>query len=315
MLLTGASGFVGRSLSATMAQAGFEVRAVTRRSGLIVPGAAEHACVGDISAGTDWQNALSGVDFVVHSAARAHLVNDPVQNSDAYVATNTRGTAHLASEAAKSGVRRFVFLSTVKVNGEETGGHAYGPADPPHPADAYGQSKWLAEQALNQIAARTDMEVVIVRPPLIYGPGVRANFYRLMHWVDKQWPLPLGAIRNRRSLVSLWNLCDLLVNMLDNPAAGRGTWMVSDAHDLSTPELIRRIAAAMHRRTRLVAVPVPLLRAIGGLAGRVGEVSRLSGSLAVDISQTRTVLGWSPPMSVDEGLSRTVAWYLAEGRK
>jgi UDP-glucose 4-epimerase len=158
------------------------------------------------------------------------------------------------------------------------------------------------------------MEAVIVRLPLVYGPGVRANFLRLMRWVDKQRPLPLGAIRNRRSLVSIWNLCDLLVNILQNPAATHGTWMVSDANDLSTPELIRRIAAAMHRRARLLPVPVTLLRAVGSLTGRTGEVRRLCGSLAVDISQTRAVLGWSPPMSVDEGLSRTVAWYLAEGR-
>jgi len=158
------------------------------------------------------------------------------------------------------------------------------------------------------------MEAVLVRPPLVYGPGVRANFYRLMCWIDKQRPLPLGAIHNRRSLVSIWNLCDLLVNILENPAATHGTWMVSDANDLSTPELIRRIAAAMHRRARLLRVPMTLLRVAASLSGRTGEVRRLCGSLPVDISQTRAVLGWSPPMSVDEGLSRTVASYLAEGR-
>jgi UDP-glucose 4-epimerase len=241
-------------------------------------------------------------------------VNDPEWNSDLYTRTNTDGTARLASQAATSGVRRFVFLSTVKVNGEETDGRAYTPADEPHPQDPYGKSKWLAEKALNDIAAQTRMETVIVRPPLVYGPGVRANFYRLMRWIDKQRPLPLGAIRNRRSLVSIWNLCDLLVNILENPAATHGTWMVSDANDLSTPELIRRIAAVMHRRTRLLRVPITLLQLGASMTGRTGEVRRLCGSLPVDISQTRAALGWSPPMSVDQALSRTVAWYLAEGR-
>jgi UDP-glucose 4-epimerase len=208
-----------------------------------------------------------------------------------------------------------VFLSTVKVNGEETDGRLYTAADEPHPQDAYGKSKWLAENAVNDIAAQTGMQAVIVRPPLVYGPGVRANFYRLMCWIDKQRPLPLGAVHNRRSLVSIWNLCDLLANIMENPAATRGTWMVSDANDLSTPELIRRIAAAMHRRTRLLRVPITLLRTAASLMGRTAEVTRLCGSLAVDISRTRSVLGWSPPLSVDDGLSRTVAWYLAEDRK
>jgi nucleoside-diphosphate-sugar epimerase len=314
VLLTGATGFVGRSLCATLAQAGYEVRAVTRTARTIVPGAAQHVRIGDISANTDWQEALGGVDFVIHAAARAHRVNDPDCNANLYTATNTDGTSCLARQASRSGVRRFVFLSTVKVNGEETDGRAYTPADEPQPQDAYGMSKWLAEQALNNIAAHTAMEAVIVRPPLVYGPGVRANFYRLMCWIDKQRPLPLGAIHNRRSLVSIWNLCDLLVNILENPAATHGTWMVSDANDLSTPELIRRIAGAMHRHARLLPVPMTLLRAAASLSGRTAEVRRLCGSLPVDISQTRAVLGWSPPMSMDEGLSRTVAWYLAEGR-
>jgi nucleoside-diphosphate-sugar epimerase len=315
VLLTGATGFVGRSLSAILAQAGYEVRAVTRTPGATVPGAAEHVCIGDIGADTHWQEALDGVDFVIHAAARAHRVNDPAGNANLYTATNTDGTLCLARQASRSGVRRFVFLSTVKVNGEETDGRAYTAADEPHPQDAYGKSKWLAENAVNDIAAQTGMQAVIIRPPLVYGPGVRANFYRLMCWIDKQRPLPLGAVRNRRSLVSVWNLCDLLVNILENPAATRGTWMVSDADDLSTPELIRRIAAAMHRRARLLRVPETLLRAAASLTGRSAEVRRLCGSLQVDISQTRAVLGWSPPVSVDDGLSRTVAWYLAERPK
>jgi nucleoside-diphosphate-sugar epimerase len=241
-------------------------------------------------------------------------VNDPKHNSDLYTSTNTDGTACLARAASAAGVRRFVFLSTVKVNGEEVESHAYTLADEPRPQDAYGMSKWLAEKAVNEIALRTRMEAAIVRPPLVYGPGVRANFLRLMQWVDAQRPLPLGAIHNRRSLISVWNLCDLLVNLLENPASTHGTWLASDASDLSTPELVRRIAAAMHKRALLVPVPVTLLRLVGSLTGRSGEVRRLCGSLAVDVSQTSAMLGWVPPLSVDEGLARTVAWYMAEGR-
>lgn len=314
VLLTGASGFVGRPLAAILAQAGHEIRAVTRKAGTIVPGAAQHVCFGDISGATDWKEALSGVDCVIHAAGRAHRMNDAKSNARAYIETNAEGTSSLAREASRHGVRRFVFLSTVKVNGEDTGSGAYTSADEPHPEDIYGESKWLAERALSDVAAQTGMDVAILRLPLVYGPAVRANFYRLLQWVDKQWPLPLGAIHNRRSLVSIWNLCDLLVRLVQHPGAAAGTWMVSDGHDLSTPELIRGIAAAMHRRARLVKVPVQVLRALGNLTGRAAEIERLCGSLAVDISQTRAALQWSPPLSVDEGLSRTVQWYLREGR-
>jgi UDP-glucose 4-epimerase len=320
VLLTGASGFVGRPLAAILAQAGYEVRAATRTAGVVIPGVTRHVCIGEICAATDWKEALSGVDCVIHAAARAHRLSDTSSNAHAYMQTNAEGTSRLAKEALQCGVQRFVFLSTVKVNGEETGSRACTSVDEPHPQDVYGKSKWLAEQSLNEIArlsaiGEAGMDVAILRLPLVYGPGVRANFYRLMHWVDKQWPLPLGAVHNRRSLVSIWNLCDLVVRLLQIPSSAAGTWMISDGRDLSTPELIRGIATAMHRRARLVNVPVGVLRAVGTVTGHSAEVGRLCGSLAVDISQTRAALGWSPPMSIDEALSRTVAWYLAEGRK
>lgn len=314
VLLTGANGFVGRSLCAALGQSGYEVRAAVRTADAAVAGAVQAVSVGEISAQTQWQCALDGVDFVIHAAARAHRVNDPKRNSGLYTSTNTEGTACLARAAAAAGVQRLVFLSTVKVNGEENDAHAYTATDEPRPQDAYGMSKWLAEKAVNEVCAQTNMQAVIVRPPLVYGPGVRANFLRLMQWTDAQRPLPLGCVHNRRSLISIWNLCDLLINLLTNPAAGNGTWMASDGDDLSTPELVRRLAAAMRRRTRLVPVPVILLRTLGLITGHSSEVSRLCGSLAVDISQTRSALGWSPPLSVDEGLSRTVAWYLSEAR-
>lgn len=196
------------------------------------------------------------------------------------------------------------------MNGEETTGRAYTADDEPHPRDIYGKSKWLGERALFEAAGKGHMEPVVVRSPLVYGPGVRANFLRLLRLVDAQRPLPLGAISNRRSLVSVWNLADLLINVLENPAAAGRAWMVSDGDDLSTPELIRRIAAAMGRQPRLLRVPVGLLRAVGRVVGRTEEVARLCGSLAVDTSTTCRVLGWAAPVSVDEGLRRTVAAYL-----
>jgi nucleoside-diphosphate-sugar epimerase len=195
------------------------------------------------------------------------------------------------------------------VNGEGGSGAAYTSGDAPHPRDPYGQSKWQAEQRLAAIAAAGSMESVIVRPPLVYGPGVRANFLRLMSWVDRQWPIPLGSVRNERSLVSVWNLCDLLLRALEHADAAGHTWMVSDGRDLSTPDLIRHIGAAMNKRARLWPVPVTVLRAGAALSGRGAEVERLCGSLTVDIAPTRRCLQWSPPMSVEEGLALTARWY------
>ena len=268
--------------------------------------------VGDIGATTDWREAVRGLDIVIHVAARAHVLHDSSANSNLYVETNVHGTERLAEASAQAGVRRFVFLSSVKVNGEDTKEHAYTTDDEPRPRDAYGSSKWHAEERLGEVAKRTGMEAVIVRPPLVYGPGVRANFLRLLQWVDKERPLPLGAIDNNRSLVSVWNLCDLLVRLLEHPRASGRTWMVSDGEDLSTPELIRRIARAMNRRVRLVPVPIGVLTLLGVLTGRQAEIARLCSSLAVNIEHTRRELEWTPPMKMDEAIARTVAWYLSE---
>lgn len=313
ILVTGATGFVGRRLCAELAQRGDLVRAALRTDRPLPAYIAEQAVVGDIAGTTRWKAALEGVDAVIHLAARAHILNDAPENAHLYVETNTRGTECLAEAAAQAGVSRFLFLSSVKVNGEDSAQRAYTARDEPHPADAYGTSKWLAEKSLRAVAAKTGMQAAIVRSPLVYGPGVRANFYRLMRWVDAQWPLPFGAIKNRRSLVGVWNLCDLLMNLLSNPAAPDGTWMVSDGEDLSTPELIRRIGRAMNRRSLLPPVPVGLLNICACLAGRKAEIARLCGSLAVDIVPTREELGWSPPVSADEALARTVSWYLSDG--
>lgn len=314
VLVTGATGFVGSVLCDVLVRSGYVVRAALRSENRVPTAVSERVVVGDINTGTDWSPALHDVDLVLHVAARVHILGDEPRNACLYMENNAGGTRRLAEAAANAGVRRLVFMSSVKVNGENSGNGLYGPDDAPCPCDAYGESKAIAEQGLRTVSAQTGMETVCVRSPLVYGPGVRANFLRLLNWVDREWPLPLGAVRNRRSLVSLWNLCDLLVHVLDHPDAAGRTWMVSDAEDLSTPELIHRIGNAMHRRVRLLPVPTRLLYLAGGLLRRKAEVARLCGSLAVDVTRTRDDLGWSPPISLDEGLARTVNWYVREGQ-
>lgn len=312
ILVTGATGFVGHVLCDVLERSGYRVRAALRRDGSIAGDAVETVVVGDIGRDTDWRATLNGVECIIHVAGRAHVLHDKCADSHRlYMETNALGTRRLAEAAARADVRRFVFLSSVKVNGEETPGHAYTSSDEPHPQDTYAVSKWAGEQAVLEVAATTGIEAAVVRSPLVYGPGVRANFLRLMQWVDRQWPLPLAAIDNRRSLVSVWNLCDLLMHLLESPAASGRIWMVSDGEDLSTPELIRRIARSMQREARLLAVPAGLLRFGAGLSGRKAEIARLCGSLVVDIAQTRNQLGWTPPVTMQDALARTVAWYLS----
>lgn len=315
ILVTGANGFVGRTLCDTLAQSGYLVRGAVRSDRVSSPGIVEKVVVGEIGGATDWTAALDGVDAVIHTAARAHVLHDAPDNSQIYMETNARGTQRLAAAAAAAGVRRFIYLSSVKVNGEETAGSAaYTAQDEPNPQDAYGTSKWLGEKYLAEVAARGAMETATVRSPLVYGPGVRANFLRLLRWVDRGLPLPLGSIDNRRSLVSIWNLCDLLQRLLQAPLPSGRTWMVSDGEDLSTPELVRRMGRAMARPVRLLPVPPGLLNLLGGMTGRRAEVGRLSGSLVVDASPTRADLEWTPPVSVDVALERTVRWYFSGGR-
>lgn len=313
VLVTGATGFVGSVLCHELARSSYVVRAALRGERALPVGVAEGAVVGDIDARTDWTQALRDVDVVLHVAARAHVLHDDPSNADLYMETNARGTQRLAESAANAGVRRLVFMSSVKVNGEHSGDGLYRAEDVPQPRDAYGESKAIAEQSLRIVAAQTGMEVVCVRSPLVYGPGVRANFLRLLRWVDNERPFPLGAVRNRRSLVSLWNLCDLLVRVVEHPSAAGRTWMVSDGEDLSTPELIQRMSRAMGRRVRMLPVPPRLLHLVGRLLGKEAEVARLCGSLAVDVTRTRDDLGWRPPVTLDEGLARTVDWYVLEG--
>ncbi|HKQ13560.1 MAG TPA: NAD-dependent epimerase/dehydratase family protein [Steroidobacteraceae bacterium] len=313
VLVTGATGFVGSELCRLLVQSGYRVRAALRTPRPVPASIAEQIVVGEIDDVTEWQSALRDVQYVVHLAARVHVMHDSAANTDLYVRTNVRGTARLALQAADAGVRRLIYLSSIKVNGEQSTAPGFSAAQTPQPADAYGVSKWNAEQCLQELTGR--LEVAIVRPPLVYGPGVRANFLRLMRWVDQERPLPLASIDNQRSLVSVWNLCDLIQLLLHERRAAGKTWMVADDESLATPELIRRLARAMQRRVRLLRVPTGALRVLGHLTGKSEEVARLCSSLVVDTEVTRRELGWSPPVSVDDSLARTVRWYLQEGTR
>jgi nucleoside-diphosphate-sugar epimerase len=241
------------------------------------------------------------------------VIGDQLGEAELYMETNARGTGQLADACSQSGIRRFVYLSSVKVNGEGTGaGMRFCGTDEPRPADPYAVSKWIGEMKLAEIAAKSSMQTTVVRSPLVYGPGVRANFLRLLRWVHRRVPLPFANVQNSRSLVSVWNLCDLIERLLRDSIPIRSVFMVSDGEDLSTPELIRRIGRAMDRPARLIPVPLAVLRCATALTGRGAEFERLCGSLAVDMCATRTELGWHPSVSLDEGLSRTARWFVSK---
>ncbi|HEY9098814.1 MAG TPA: SDR family oxidoreductase [Thiobacillus sp.] len=303
VVVTGATGFVGNALCTKLVASGYEVvPAVRGKSGL-----QHEVAVGNLNASTNWQAALPGCDAVVHLAARVHVMDDTAQDPLAlYRASNTESTLNLARQAAQAGVKRFVFISTIKVNGEGRG-TPYRETDAAAPKDAYAISKWEAEQGLRLISQETGMEVVILRPPLVYGPGVKANFLRLMQTVKKGWWLPLGAIHNRRSLLYLGNFVDAIRLSIEHPAAAGQTFLLDDGHPVATPDLIRALAHALGRPARLLAVPVGLLEWAGALVGKRAAVTRLTGSLYVDSSLIRSRLGWVPPYSMASGLAKTVA--------
>jgi len=311
VLVTGATGFIGTTLCAQLAAAGYRVRAALRVSRPLPECVAESAVTGDLATVSDWRPALEDVELVVHAAALTHMVHAAPADARRYADINARGTGRLAQAAAAAGVRRFVYLSSIKVNGEEST-RSYRPDDRPNPQDLYACSKLEGEEQL-RAAAASGMQAVIVRPPLVYGPDVRANFLRLMRWVDRGWPLPFGAIHNRRSLVNVWNLSDLIVTLLTHPRSVDGVWLVSDGEDQSTPELMRRLGGALQRGVRLLPVPMGVLRICGALAGRRAEMTRLLGSLTVDMAATRA-LPWSAPVAMEEALARTAAWYRAKCR-
>jgi len=307
VLLTGANGFIGLAVLRRLNEmAGLQPVGALRRN--VKLNDAKFVEVGDLTKQTNWSFSLAGADAVVHLAARAHVMKDTAANPiTAYRAVNVEGSLNLARQAASAGVKRFVFISSVKVNGERTPpGRAFTEVDAPNPQDAYSQSKHEAEQSLRQLSNDTGMELVIIRPPLVYGPGVKANFAALMRAVQRGWPLPLGAVHNQRSLVALDNLVDFIVTCITHPQAAKQTFLVSDGQDLSTSELVRGMAQAAGVRARLLAVPVWALQAGASLLSMGDPAQRLCGNLQVDISKARSLLGWAPPVSVQEGLSRAM---------
>ena len=309
LLVSGASGFVGAALCHALSERNIAYVPCVRKC---APGRPAEFETGDLSGVVDWTPALAGVSVVIHLAARVHMMRESAADPEAvYRAMNVDATMQLAEQAARQGVRRFVFVSSVKVNGERTVGQPFRAEDVPAPQDAYGRSKLAAEVALQAWAQRTGCDLVIVRPPLVYGPGVRANFLRLMQLVKSGVPLPLGGIRNRRSMVALDNLVDFLLLCAMHPAAAGATWMVSDNRDLSSPELATMIGVALGRPARLLPVPAGLLAAGASLVGRRAAAGRLLDSLQVDVSPALDRLGWTPPLDVETGIRLAVAPLLA----
>ncbi|MBT9463749.1 SDR family oxidoreductase [Hydrogenophaga sp.] len=309
VLVTGASGFVGRALCRRALAAGLNVRAAMRNPGETVTHLAAIE-VPSLDHQTDWALALVDCRAVVHTAARVHVMDEAAMDPlTEFRRVNVEGTLHLAHQAAAAGVRRFVFVSSVKVNGEgSVAGHPFTVADAPSPQDPYGISKMEAEQGLRQIASETGMEVVIVRPPLVYGSGVKANFASLMRAVQRGIPLPLASVtNNRRSFVALDNLVDLLITCLAHPAAANQTFLVSDGEDLSTADLLLRLGRAMGKQAPLFPVPPSLLQLGASIISKGDMAQRLLGNLQVDIGHTCNTLNWTPPISVDEGLRRATA--------
>lgn len=302
--ISGATGFIGSALSASLRGRVLR-RALRLPSTVALP---EDFVVGDIGPNTDWRAALAGADCVVHLVARTHVLDRASDTLAAYRHINVEATRNLALQAVAAGVRRFVFLSSIKVNGESTPEHPYTETDVPAPQDAYGVTKHEAEVVLRDIAARSSMELVILRPPLVYGPGVKGNFLRLLRLIDLGVPLPVASVRNRRSLIHVANLVDAIVTCMDEPAAAGHAWLASDA-DISTPDLIRKLAAGMGRPARLLPCPQAMLTLAAALVGQSTTVARLTGSLRVDASNLRTILGWRPRIPLDQGLIDTARWY------
>lgn len=358
ILVTGPDGFVGSAVCSQLISDSLAVRGAQWKAAPLAEGC-ESAVVGNIDGSTDWSQALEGIDSVVHLAARVHIMDDTAEDPlAAFREVNTEGTRHLAEEAAKAGVKRFVFISSIKVNGEATQATeatespvngeqaelavnseslmvnsgtanqqpnnqqlttnnfpaAFSEREEPAPEDPYGLSKYEAEMVLREISERTGLEVVILRPPLLYGPGVKANFARLISIVDKGIPLPLGGIKNARSLLGLSNFADLISKCVTDPRAAGQTFTVCDGDAISTGELVRRIAKALGRKPRLVNIPEPLMRLAGTLTGKSAQVDRLCGSLVIDSSHVRKTLDWKPPVSMKQELAKVAEYYLGSLR-
>ncbi len=309
-LVTGANGFVGQVLCRDLIERGYAVRGAVRQEAAVLPPGMEKIVVGPIDGNTDWSDALQGIDIVFHLAARVHVMREKSADPLAeFRKVNFEGTERLAKSAAAAGARRLVYVSSIKVNGENTRNKPFSEKDEPNPQDPYGVSKREAEAALQRISDETGLEVVVVRPPLVYGPGVGGNFARMLSWIRKGIPLPLGSVKNRRSMIYVENLADALIRCATHPEAANETFLVSDTETVSTPELIRILSEKMGVAPRTPPFPLPLLRLLGKFAGKSAEMERLTESLEIDSGKIRSKLGWNPPHALSEGMAQTATWY------
>ncbi|CAI8790159.1 UDP-glucose 4-epimerase family protein [Pseudomonas chlororaphis] len=319
ILLTGGSGFLGSALLRHLARTeAFTIVAALRPTHQVFSSNVRTFPIDNLSATTQWASAFEvPIDVVIHAAARVHVMSEVAADPLAeFRKVNVEGTLNLARQAAASGVSRFMFISSIKVNGENTdSGLAFKADDIAEPSDPYGVSKLEAEVGLRALAAETGMEVVIIRPVLVYGPGVKANFLSMMRWLDRGFPLPLGSINNKRSLVSLDNLIDLIATCMDHPNAANQTFLVSDGDDVSTPDLLRRLGRAMGKPARLLSVPRWMMEAGAAVLGKSAMVQRLFGSLQVDISKNYELLGWRPVVAMDDALRATAKNFLESQKR
>jgi nucleoside-diphosphate-sugar epimerase len=311
ILVTGANGFVGQNIYKNLIKLNYFVRGTVRNlDTALINCNAKYISVGNIDAETKWYNALQGVDCIIHCAGLTYE-NTKKKFLDFYSLVNRDGTKQLAEQAVKAGVKRLIFLSTAGVNGEQTvGSLIFKHSDISQPENLYSISKWEAEEALLKISKQTGLEVVIIRPPLVYGEGVKGNFFRLLDIVYKQIPLPFASVNNLKSMVAVDNLVDLIICCIDHPKASGKTFLVSDGEDLSTPDLIRKLSKCMNKSPRLFSVPGSIISFIGSLVGKSYDVKKLIKSFRVDNSYIREILGWSPALSLDVSLEKTVRWYL-----
>lgn len=317
ILVTGANGFVGRKLCNVLRTQGCPVRSAVRKLDEHCDMMASDAqgsdvvAVGDIGARTDWSQALKDVDTVVHLAARVHILQEMSKNPiESFRSVNVAGSERLANISVALGVKRFIYVSSISIHGNSTGERAYVEEDEAQPHSPYAVSKWEAELALRRVAQESRLELVIVRPPLVYGPGVGGNFLRLMRWADKGWPLPLGSVSNLRSFIGIENLVDLLVKCIEHPNAAGETFLVADGDDLSTPDLIRKVAKLLKRPTRIFPFPVSILRATASMMHMEDVLDRLCNCLQVDAGKAHRMLGWKPSVSLSEGFEQTTRWYV-----
>lgn len=314
ILITGATGFVGsRLIEILSSNTLFALVAAIRSKNNNISNKIKTVAIDDLGPNNSWAEALNNVDVVIHTAARVHVMSenakDPLLE---FRRINVDGTLNLARQAATAGIKRFIFVSSIKVNGESTLlNKPFTEIDTPAPVDPYGISKWETEEGLYEISKETGMEVVCIRPTLVYGPGVKANFFSMMNWLYRGVPLPFGSIHNKRSLVALDNLVDLIITCIEHPAAANQTFLVSDDDDLTTTELLNRVAYIMGKKSRLMPVNQKIIEFGLRLIGKKDLSQRLCGSLQVDISKAKKLLNWTPPVSVEEGLRKTVEHFLS----